>query len=182
MKVIFISGSRNPEGQTASAMSALLKGVEQSGGETASFYLPVMKFERCRQCENDGWGICRTEGRCVIQDDFASTVDEIKGADAVVFATPVYFGDISESLRALLERLRRTCMNDEGRSDIEGKVALGLCVAGGGGGGSYSCAECLEKILRTCGFDVFDVTPARRQNLEMKLPLIEGIGRWIVEK
>jgi multimeric flavodoxin WrbA len=180
MRVIAISGSRNPDGQTASAANALLKGVSEAGGDTAILFAPTMSIERCRQCESDGWGICRTEGRCIIPDDFASLVDEIRGADAVLFATPVYFGDLSESLRAFLDRLRRTCIHDVGRSDIAGKPAIGICVAGGGGGGSYLCSASLEKVLATCGFDVFDVIPVRRQNAEMKLPLLEATGKWIV--
>lgn len=182
MKIIAISGSRNPDGQTARATEAVLSGVHDADAETSHIFLPMMIMERCRQCENDGWGICRSEGRCVIEDDLASLLDEIRGADAVVFATPVYFGDLSESLRAFLDRVRRTCMNDEGRIGIENKLALGLCVAGGGGGGAYYCAENLDKVLRTCGFDVSDVVTVRRQNLEMKLPILEGIGRWLVER
>ena len=181
MRIIVVSGSRNPSGQTASASEAFLKGVKDAGGDYGHFLLPTMNIERCRQCRDDGWGICKSEGRCVIDDDFAALVEEIKRADAVVFATPVYFSDLAESLKAFLDRLRRTCMNEEGRKGIKGKRALGICVAGGGGLGSFPCCQIMDKTLLNCGFDVFDITPARRQNLAMKLPLLEGVGRWIVE-
>ena len=138
-----------------------------------------MKIERCRQCEDDGWGICRAEGQCAIKDDFASLVDKIKNADAVVFATPVYFGDLSESIRAFLDRLRRTCMHESGKDGINGKPAIGICVAGGGGGGAPACTVSLEKVLRTCGFDVVDMIPVRRQNLDMKLDILRATGKWL---
>jgi hypothetical protein len=37
----------------------------------------------------------------------------------------------------------------------------------------------MERILQTCGFDVVDVIPCRRQNLEAKLPMLEYEGRWL---
>ena len=67
--------------------------------------LPEMAIERCRQCDADGWGVCRARGSCVIEDDFAGLVERMREADAIVFATPVYFSDLSESLRAILDRL-----------------------------------------------------------------------------
>ena len=176
MNVVVISGSRNPEGQTALAAKALIEGIEDGGGSAELVSLPPMHVERCRQCENDGWGICRSEGQCIIEDDLASLVEKIKAADAVVFATPVYFSDLSESLRAFLDRLRRTCVNELGRNGIEGRLAIGICVAGGGGGGAPACTESLDRILRTCGFDVLDVIPIRRQNLEAKKVVLRSTG------
>ena len=179
MKVLAILGSRNPKGQTARAVEALLQGVTDSGSQTEEILLPKMKIERCRQCEDDGWGICRTEGHCVIQDDFASIVDKLENANVVVFATPVYFGDLSESMRAFLDRLRRTCMHESGKVKIGDKAALGICVAGGGGGGAPSCVVSLVNCLSRCGFDVVDMMPVRRQNLDMKLSILTATGKWL---
>ncbi len=181
MQCIILSGSRNPAGQTAKAAQALLQGWKERGGQGEIIFLPTRHLERCRQCEDDGWGICRSEGRCIIQDDFANLVAQIKAADLAVFATPVYFGDLSESLRAFTDRLRRICMHDAGRAGIADKRAVGLCVAGGGGGGGPTCAVSLERVLRTCGFDLVDVLPLRRQNLAAKLPILEATGRWLAE-
>jgi multimeric flavodoxin WrbA len=179
MKAIILLGSRNPQGQTARAAAALAAGVRKRGGQAETVLLPEMRIERCRQCEADGWGLCRTEGRCVIEDDFAGLVDGIERADAVVFATPVYWADLSESLRAFLDRLRRTCIHEAGKQAVAGKKAIGVCVAGGGGGGGPACAAEMVKILGTCGFDVVDMVLARRQNLAMKLPILTATGRWL---
>ena len=179
MRVLIVSGSRSPNGQTARAADALLQGVTSEGGQGEQIFLPKMKIERCRQCEDSGWGICRTEGKCVIEDDFASLVDQIRDADALVFANPVYFSDLSESMRAFTDRLRRTCMNAAGKDGIAGKPAIGICVAGGGGGGAPTCAVSLERVLQRCGFDVVDMIPARRQNLDMKVKILEITGKWL---
>ncbi|MBD3185007.1 hypothetical protein GF312_22175 [Candidatus Poribacteria bacterium] len=179
MKALIIMGSRNPDGQTARAADGMIQGMNIS--EIEQFFLPRMKIDRCRQCDNAGWGICRTKGECVIKDDFASLVDKIKGADVVAFVTPVYFGDLSESLKTFLDRLRRTCMHESGKENIAGKKCIGICVAGGGGGGAPSCTVSMEKVLRTCGFDIVDLVPVRRQNLEMKVEVLKITGKWLIE-
>ncbi len=178
MKAVFISGSRNPDGQTARAMHAFLKGFKAAGGEAKEFFLPAIAIERCRQCDQNGWGLCRSEGRCVIEDDFAGLVEELKATDGAVFANPVYFGDLSESMRAFLDRLRRISFFQREAKPMQGKPAVGICVAGGGGGGAPNCALSMERVLATIGFDVVDMVPARRQNLAMKLELLERAGAW----
>jgi len=179
MKAVAILGIRNPKGQTARATDALIHGLTNVGEECERIFLPQVKIERCRQCDDNGWGICRTQGQCVIKDDFASIVSKIKDADAVVFATPVYFGDLSESIRAFLDRLRRTCMHEDGKKDVAGTKAVGICVAGGGGGGAPNCCVSMERVLGTCGFDLIDLIPVRRQNLDMKIAILETTGKWL---
>ncbi|MDP6040065.1 MAG: flavodoxin family protein [Candidatus Latescibacteria bacterium] len=179
MKVVSFLGSRNPEGRTAAATDAFLQGVINEGGQTEKVFLTEMQIERCHQCHDDGWGICRSEGQCKIEDDFAPLVDRIVNADAAVFATPVYFGDLSESMHAFLNRLRRICMHETGKEKISGKPAVGICVAGGGGGGAPVCAVSLENVLSRCGFDVVDMIPTRRQNLELKLNVLRTTGEWL---
>lgn len=181
MKVVSLLGSKKQGGQTDRAVEAFLQGARNNGFECVKIFLTHKKIERCRQCDENGWGICRTEGRCVIQDDFGSIVDEIASADIVVFATPVYFGDLSESMKAFTDRLRRTCMHQNGKEKVAGKRAIGICVAGGGGGGAPTCCVSLERVLSTCGFDLFDIVPARRQNLEMKVQILELMGGWLTK-
>lgn len=182
MKTVAILGSRDPEGQTARAAKALLQAVANAGWETESFLLPEKSIERCRQCDERGWGICRSEGRCVIEDDFGDVVGKLREADVAVFATPVYFSDLSESMKALLDRLRRCTRHGTGKEGIDGKIAIGICVAGGGGGGAPSCTVSLERVLNTCGFEVLDIVPARRQNLDLKLDVLRRTGEWLVEQ
>lgn len=176
MTAIVLLGSRNQNGQTARAADSLVSGMKAANAQCECVFLPALKIERCRQCDDNGWGLCKREGRCVIDDDFARLVEKIRAADKTVFATPVYFGDLSESMKAFLDRLRRVARNDVGKAGIAGKPAVGICVAGGGGGGSPSCVFILERTLATCGFDVFDMIPARRQNLERKTALLRDMG------
>jgi multimeric flavodoxin WrbA len=56
-KAILISGSRNPEGQTAKASDAMLKGLADAGVSVERVFLPTQKIEHCRLCDDNGWGL-----------------------------------------------------------------------------------------------------------------------------
>ena len=179
MKLLLICGSRNPVGQTATAAEAILAGYARAGGEAERVFLPTLHLERCRQCEDSGWGTCRTEGHCVIDDDMDSLVDKVRAADAVVFATPVYYGDLAESMRAFTDRFRRAATHMADAAGIKGNPAVALCVAGGGGGGAPNCCVSLERVVSRIGFDLVDVIPARRQNLAAQSPRLQQVGEWL---
>ena len=196
MYILMLSGSRNREGRTARALKAIGKGIAKAGGSSEFIFLPELNIERCRQCDKEGWGICKSENRCIIEDDFDLIVAKLSIADAVVFASPVYFYDLSESMRAFLDSLRRiTPRPDPGPRRVfplpgvsplmpppGATPAVGVCLAGGGGGGAPYCCVILERFLPECGFDVVDMIPARRQNFEFKLPILEHTGEWLATK
>jgi multimeric flavodoxin WrbA len=188
MRILILSGSRNREGKTARAINAICKGIQDARGESEVIFLPELKLERCRQCDPDGNGPCTRKGYCVIKDDFAAIAEKVRAADVLVCANPVYFGDLTESLRAFLDRFRRTVFVPPGFAPkdpgllVKGKPAVGLCYAGGGGGMAPACAVSLERVLQICGFDIVDLILVRRQNLEIKLPMLELTGRWLVSK
>lgn len=181
MKLLIISGSRNPSGQTGRAAAALAAGARSAQCDVEMVFLPKLKIERCRQCNAQGWGLCSEQKGCVIEDDFAALAEKARSADALAFACPVYYGDLSESLRAFLDRLRRVGTFGE-KEGINGKPVVGVCVAGGSGGGATRCAASLEWALATSGFDVVDMIPARRQNLEMKCEVLHTVGAWLATK
>jgi multimeric flavodoxin WrbA len=182
MTILVLSGSRNPQGKTAQAIDSIRKGIAEAGGESECLFLPELNLERCRQCDSDGWGLCRKEGRCTVEDDFPTLVTKIKGSDVVVFANPVYFGDLTESMRGFLDRLRRILFLRNNPAIPPGIPAVGLCYAGSSGNGAPNCCASLDRILQICGFDVVDIVPLRRQNLEAKLPALEIMGKWLVTK
>ncbi|MEE4195400.1 MAG: flavodoxin family protein [Anaerolineae bacterium] len=178
---VILVGSRNHDGQTAQAVQAVFQALFNHGVIPDRIFLPDISIERCRQCDDNGWGDCRRIGSCVINDDFEEIVEKLRDTDLAVFATPVYYGDLSESMRAFTDRLRRICTHADGKQGISGKPAIGICVAGGGGGGAPECCVSLKKVLNTCGFDMLDMIPVRRQNLAMKLTVLEEVGEWLAK-
>jgi len=188
MQILALSGSKNRKGKTAQLINAIFKGAAKAGGDTECIFLTELAIERCRQCNDDGWGPCREKGICIIKDDFNATAEKAEKADVVIFANPVYFGDLSESMKTFLDRYRRTHAfrrpaGVPGMPPMGGGIpAIGLCYAGGSGNGTITCAAAMERVLQMCGFDLVDMILARRQNLDIKLPMLENVGKWLVTK
>lgn len=182
MKTLAIIGSKNKNGLTAASADAICNGAFKGGGEVEKIFLSDFKIERCRQCKDNGWGICEEKGKCVINDDFPDLIKKIASADIIVFATPVYFSELSESIRAFIDRLRRTCINDDAHPEYREKLAIGICMAGGSGSGAVACCLSLETALLRCGFNVVDMISVNRQNIDVKLKILETTGGWLVKK
>ena len=68
----------------------------------------------------------------MIDDDFQNLREKINRADALVFSTPVYFGDLSESAKRLFDRWRRCELVNRETSPLRGIPAIGIAAAGGG--------------------------------------------------
>lgn len=54
----------------------------------------------------------------MIQDDVAHIVDEIKKADVIAFATPIYFYEMSGQMKTLLDRTNPLFIQDYKFRDI----------------------------------------------------------------
>jgi len=180
MKVLAIQTSPNVDGLTASLAIAALVGAESAGAETELVHLRQLDLETCRACDR-GWGSCRTENRCVIEDDFQELRDALGDATAVIVSTPVYFGEVSEVAKTFFDRLRRCEWGRGEESPIHGTPAIGIAAAGGSGNGAATALVMLERYLQMVGLRPFDLVTVTRFNREYKLSLVEVAGRKLAE-
>jgi multimeric flavodoxin WrbA len=180
LKVIAIQSSPNLDGLTSSLAQSVLKGVRAEGGTTELIHLNEHNLKHCIACEN-GWGICRTDGICILEDDFESIREKMADYDAFVFATPVYFGDLSESAKVFFDRLRRVERGKDFGS-FKGKKTVGIASAGGSGGGAVRALYALENYLRRLGFDVFDLVSVTKFSKDHKLEMLERAGRRLASE
>ena len=180
MKVVAIQSSPNLDGLTSRLAQAFLKGVEAEGGRTELVHLNKLDIKPCIAC-NQGWGKCRKEGICILEDDFEALRKKIWEADALVFATPVYWHDLSESAKIFLDRLRR-CETFNGFKTFKGKKAVGIASAGGSGRGAVRALYNLEDYLRRLEFDIFDLVTVTQSSKDHKLEMLEKAGRYLVRR
>jgi multimeric flavodoxin WrbA len=92
----------------------------------------------------------------------------------------VYFGDLSESAKIFLDRLRR-CEAFSELGTFSGKKVMGIASAGGSGRGAVRALLHLEDYLRRLGFDIFDLVPVTRLSKEHKMKMLEDAGRRLTE-
>lgn len=179
MKVVAIQSSPNLEGSTSSLAQAVLKGVKENGGTAELVHLNNLDIKTCIACES-GWGKCRTEGVCILEDDFKALREKIAKADSLVFVTPVYWGDLSESAKTFLDRLRRVERGHDFET-FKGRKVIGITSAGGTGRGAVRALYHLEDYLRRLGFEIFDLVSVTRFSKDHKLSMLEDAGKRLVK-
>ena len=175
MKVLGIQSSPNRDGLTANSVKQLLKGAESKGHQVELVHLNDHVIKKCKACEG-GWGQCRSEGTCVLEDDFQAIREKIDSADALVFATPVYWHDLSESAKTFLDRLRRVEAHHSFQR-YTGKLCVGVASAGGSGNGAARALYLLEEYLKRIGFKTFDLVTLTQFSKAHKLPMLEEAGK-----
>ena len=179
MKILAIQSSPNADGLTCLLAETVLEGAKNAGAETELVHLNQLKIEACK-AHSRGWGTCRKEGICSIKDDFQGLCDKINAADALIFSTPVYFGDVSESARSFLDRWRRC--EREIQPKRENKFAVGIAAAGGSGGGAVTALHTLENYFEYFQFTVFDLIPVTRMSKKHKLDMLREVGKRLAVK
>ena len=180
MKVLALNASPNKDGLTAVSAEAVLSGAQEAGAEVELVHLCDLDLQVCGACDR-GWGTCRSEGRCVLDDEFEQLRQRIFAADVWVLSTPVYFGEPSEVARVLLDRLRR-CNSGPSGGQLRGKDLVGICAAGGSGRGVGTCADTLERIGSHIGARVADMILITRRNKLYKVDDLKAAGKALVEQ
>ncbi len=121
MKAIGIVGSPRENGNTEILTKHTLKAIEGEGLDTELIRLAGLDIRPCDACM-----VCRNEERCPIDDDLPQIYTKMKEADAVILASPVYFGSATALLKALIDR---TGYKSYDTRPFAGKVGGPLVVA-----------------------------------------------------
>ena len=121
MKAIGIVGSPRKDGNTEILTGHALKAIAEEGLDTELIRLAGRDIRPCDACM-----VCRNGGQCPIDDDLLPIYDKMKAADAIILASPVYFGSATATIKALMDR--SGYMSYDGRP-FAGKVGGPLVVA-----------------------------------------------------
>jgi multimeric flavodoxin WrbA len=124
LKAIGVVGSPREEGNTEILTRHTLKAVEEEGVETELIKLAGLDIRPCTACSE-----CRDEEKCSVEDDLFPIYLRLKEADAIILATPVYYGSATGLMKSFMERAGHI----GGRKAFGGKVGGPLVVARRGG-------------------------------------------------
>jgi multimeric flavodoxin WrbA len=101
MKILAINASpRTIRSNTRRLAQFVLEGAETAGAETEMIDLCDLRVTPCTACEG-----CSFTGICVFEDDVPLIVERMKGADGIVFASPVYIDNVSGQMKVFFDRL-----------------------------------------------------------------------------
>jgi len=121
LKVVGVVGSPRKNGNTEILTKHTLKAIAEEGLDTELIRLVGLDIRPCNACM-----VCREEERCPIDDDLFPIYTKMKEADAIILASPVYYGSATALLKALMER---TGYMSGSRRVFAGKVGGPLVVA-----------------------------------------------------
>ena len=98
--LILTASPRNNGNSTILALKAA-EGVKAAGGEADVVPLGKLKIAPCNACD-----ACRAkpETGCVIKDDMQPLYQKISEAQGVIFATPVYWFNVSAQMKLFIDR------------------------------------------------------------------------------
>ena len=179
MKITIVWSSPNQDGLTHTAAKQFMEGLNHAGAQVQEVWLNRVKMQHCLAC-GDGWGNCRAAGECVIKDDFMDVYRKLQESDGIVFVSAVYWSDMTECMKAFIDRLRR-CEATKNHF-LEGKRCVLVACAGGTGRGTLECLHQLEQALTHMGMRAYDRIPVIRYNSEYMLPALVKAGETYADK
>lgn len=105
MTVIAINGSPRKNRNTHILLTKALEGAASKGGETELVHLYDLNYKGCTGCLECKRKAGASIGKCVINDDLKPLLEKIEICDALIFGSPIYFGEVTGAMRSFIERL-----------------------------------------------------------------------------
>ena len=155
MKVLAIVSSARKTGNSEIVAKEILAALPEST-EKKMIRLVDFNIEPCRACY-----ACLPAGRgCIIQDDFDGFLQQVREADAVILASPVYFLGMHTRLKLLCDRCI-SVLNDA--REYSGRRCVVVVPFGVKGWEGYG-VEATVSVARFLHLDVVGVLPIHAAN------------------
>lgn len=99
-KVIVISTSLRVGSNSDILADKFTEGALHAGHDVEKISLAGKNISFCRGCL-----ACQKLGRCVIDDDANGIMQKVLNADVVVWATPIYYYEMSGQMKVMIDRM-----------------------------------------------------------------------------
>lgn len=97
--VLVVSASLRANSNSHALALAFAEGARETGHDVETVSLRGKRIDFCRGCM-----ACQEGKPCPLDDDAAELVERIVAADAITFATPIYFYEMAGQMKTLLDR------------------------------------------------------------------------------
>ncbi len=99
-RVVIISTSLRVRSNSDLLAEQFMKGAESAGHQVEKVELLGKQIAFCLGCF-----ACAKLGRCVIDDDVNGIMEKVMKADVIVWATPIYYYEMSGQMKTLIDRM-----------------------------------------------------------------------------
>jgi multimeric flavodoxin WrbA len=100
MNVVCLLGSPRRGGNSATVAGWVTGRAGELGARTEAIYLNGLQYRGCQGC----YACKRGSEVCTVKDDLEGVLAKVAGADALVLASPVYYGDVSAQMKGFIDR------------------------------------------------------------------------------
>lgn len=101
-KIVILNGSPRKAGNTSALVKAFTQGAEEAVNTVTEFFLDALTIHGCKGCFG---GHSSKTCPCVQQDDMNKIYPAVRTSDIVIFATPLYYWNMSGQIRTAIDRL-----------------------------------------------------------------------------
>jgi len=99
MKILAIAGSPRRDGNSELLLDQAIKGAKSKNHQVEKIVLNELSFVGCQEC-----GGCDNSGECTIDDDMQDIYKKIATSDAIIIASPIFFGSLPSQVKAMVDR------------------------------------------------------------------------------
>jgi len=100
-RVLVLAASPRKNGNSTILALKAAEGVKAEGGEADVVPIGHLKIAPCNACNSC---ITKPEAGCVIKDDMQPLFQKIRNAQGIIFATPVYWFNMSAQMKLFIDR------------------------------------------------------------------------------
>lgn len=111
--ILILSTSLRKNSNSDALAEAFARGAAEAGHHPSKCGLQGKTLGFCLGCLS-----CLKTKRCVIPDDAADIVQQMKRADVLVFATPIYYYEMCGQMKTLLDRANPLYADDYAFRDV----------------------------------------------------------------
>lgn len=121
MKLICLLGSPRRLGNSATMAARMVSRAKSLDVETETIYLNGLSSLGCQACY-----ACKLGAEeCVVKDDLAEILKKVREADALIMATPVYYGDVTGQLKLFIDRTFSYLVPDYATNPVKSRLSPG---------------------------------------------------------
>lgn len=99
LNILGIAGSPRRDGNTDRLLKRVIAGASSQGANTKTIILSELNIAPCRHCDG-----CIKTGKCVIDDDMQWIHTDLREADHVVLASPIFFMGVTAQAKSMIDR------------------------------------------------------------------------------
>jgi multimeric flavodoxin WrbA len=100
-RVLVLAASPRRNGNSTILALKAAEGVKAEGGEADVVEIGHLKIAPCNACDSC---ITTPEAGCIIKDDMQPLYPKIRAAHGIIFATPVYWFNMSAQMKLVIDR------------------------------------------------------------------------------